>query len=390
MAMRVEDVAAAGGFTSAAPDDEADDLAARALCARLLELRPGGFRVVATARVTTMKGPEERDAVLALPPLRPDPGLYERTGFSLGAEGRAVARRPAHPGQRRWSIRLPSPPGALGDLWGDTHFGEALGDAMRGLGEDVVVRRRSAAGQDPEHLDDVSLALRGLFPIPPVPGKVNVLWVISHPDAVDPAELADYDHVFAASEAWSAALSTRTGRPVVPLLQASRFERPAAAPEPDPSALGAVFVGTAHDGRQRPLVRMALEAGVPLAVYGRGWEDLPDGVWRGDYVDNQHLPDLYLGRGIVLADHWPDMARHGFIANRVFDAVACGARVLCDEVAGVHKVFDPRDVAVVRNADEMLEAFTGFCRTERRDDVPRPSLTFEDRARTLLAEVSRR
>src|SRR5205085_220858 len=116
--------------------------------------------------------------------------------------------------------------------------------------------------------------------------------------------------------------------------------------------------------------RMALDAGIPLAVYGRGWDNLPDGVWRAPYVDNHRLPEIYRRHGVVLADHWPDMARHGFIANRVFDAVASGARVLCDEVAGVHRVFDPRDVVVVRDRDDMRRAFDELRGSERDDDVP--------------------
>ena len=299
-----------------------------------------------------------------------------------------TGRIPAHPGQLRWSIKLPSVPGPAGDLWGDTHFGEALAEALRDLGEDVVTSRRAARPEGTTHLDDVSLTLRGLYPVRPMPGQVNVLWVISHPDEVDPSELEGYDHVFAASEPWSAVLAARGGRRVVPLLQASSFEVPPRAASPREA--GVVFVGNAGDGRRRPLIRMALDAGVPLVVYGRGWHSLPDGVWRGAYVDNRSLPELYSRYGIVLADHWPDMARHGFVANRVFDAVASGARVICDDVSGVHDLFDPRDVLVVHDAAQLGRAYAELRRTSREPDVPRPSLSFHHRARTLLAEVSRR
>ena len=215
---------------------------------------------------------------------------------------------------------------------------------MRDLGQDVVTSRRGAHAAGPTHLDDIALAVRGLYPIPPTPGQVNVLWVISHPDDVDHRELDGYDLVCAASVSWSAELAARTGREVVPLLQATEFQPPTSAPTSSRRESSVVFVGSANAGRERPLVWKAVEAGVELAVYGPGWEDLPDGLWRGEYVDNARLPELYHQHGIVLADHWPDMARAGFIANRVFDAVASGARVICDEVVGVHDVFDRRDV----------------------------------------------
>lgn len=355
--LRVADVAAVGGL----PTSGSDVVDVRALGARLLGRRPGGFRVAPLARVTSLAAAGDADLTHLL--------------------------CPAASAQRRWTLRIPSPPGALGDVWGDTHFAEALADALRGLGEEVVVSRRTTLEEPPADPGGVSLALRGLFPVAPVPGRTNVLWVISHPDEVDLAELDGYDHVFAASEPWSEALSRRAGRPVVPLLQASSFEPPTPRALPDPA--GVVFVGSAGDGRQRPLVRLALEAELPLAVYGPGWAGLPDGVWRAEYVENDRLPEVYREHGVVLADHWPDMARGGFIANRVFDAVAAGARVLCDDVLAVNEVFDPADVVVVRSGDEMREAFDRLRATPRRDDVPRPSLSFRDRARVLLDEVSR-
>ena len=37
----------------------------------------------------------------------------------------------------------------------------------------------------------------------------------------------------------------------------------------------------------------------------------------------------------MLADHWDDMREHGFISNRIYDALACGAVVVSDDVAGL-------------------------------------------------------
>lgn len=392
MALRVEDLAAVGGVA----EDVAD------LCAALLQRRPGGFRVAPAARATV--GPAAAARVVAPSPaphpgLPPDPDLYERIGFVVappppgtGGDGRrqiVVGRRRRAPEQRRWSVKLPSPPRRAGDRWGDTYFGDAVARALRELGEDVVTCRRGAHDAGPTGLDDVALAIRGLYPIAPTPGLVNVLWVISHPDDLDVSELEGYDLVFTASTPWSAELSERSGRSVLPLLQASEFVGPPATQgHRRRDELSVVFVGTALGERERPLVHTAVEAGVPLAVYGPGWEGLPDGIWRGPHVDNHQLPALYQRHGIVLADHWPDMARHGFIANRVFDAVASGARVVCDDVTGIHDVFDPRDVVVVHDAADISRAVADMQRVPRAEDIARPSLTFADRACTLMAAVS--
>lgn len=392
--LRAQDVAAVGGLGTSTTRTEA----VLDLCARLLRQHPAGFRVVPTALVTSLQpdGPSAHD--LPSQPLLPaDPGLYQRIGFVTErrespdrpvAEWVVTGRHRERPDQLRWSIKLPSLAGHKGDNWGDTHFAEALGEALRGLGQDVVTCRRGAHAAGPTHLDDVALSIRGLHLVPPTPGQVNVLWVISHPDEVDPGEFDGYDLVFAASHAWSAELSARTGQEVIPLLQATEFGPPPGAPTQLPTEPSVVFVGSAHSGRERPLVQKALDAGVRLAVYGPGWEGLPAGVWRGAYIDNHRLPELYHRHGIVLADHWPDMARNGFIANRVFDAVASGARVICDDVVGLHDVFDPRDVVVVRTSEEIARAVAELSGSERDVDVPRPALSFDDRARSLLALVS--
>ena len=369
LALRTDDVVAVGGLDDGLPWEAA----ALDLSHRVGARRPGGLRVApgalvsVTGQVPDGAGPRPMPVVADLPA---DPDLEDTLLRS--------------PGALRWSLKLPSGPGPVGDRWGDTHFGDALAGALRSLGQEVVTARRGAHGAM-SHLDDVSLAIRGLHPIPATPGTVNVLWVISHPDDVGVEELTGYDLVLAASEPWARAMAERSGREVLRLLPATEFVAPACEPG---TAAEVVFVGAANQERERPLVRRTLEAGVPLAVYGPGWESLPEGVWRADYVDNRELPGLYHRHGIVLADHWPDMARDGFVANRVFDAVACGARVISDEVAGLHEVFDPDDVAVARTPEEVRAAYERFRAAGGRPSGRRTSLSFRDRAEALLDLVT--
>lgn len=355
-AVRADDYVAQGGLAAS----ESVRAGIEALSRQLRSRRPGGSRLVPSTMVTS-SGADTG------PPAAPTPA---------GLAARATDRR------RRWSLSLPSPPGVRGDTWGDTHFAEALAAALRRQGEDVVQRRRGAHHAGPTDLDDVVLALRGIRPVPPRPGCVNVLWVISHPDEVDPREFDGYDVVCAASTAWSHSMSARSGRSVFPLLQATEF-RPPEDVTPFPSEPTLVFVGSTDGRRDRRLVRAAADSGVPLAVWGKGWEGLPRGVWRGEYLDNHLVPEVYARHGVVLADHWPDMARNGFIANRVFDAVAAGAYVISDDVRGLHDVFDPADVAVARTPDDVADALEQFRASMRRPGVARASLSFDDRAGEL-------
>ncbi len=166
-----------------------------------------------------------------------------------------------------------------------------------------------------------------------------MLWVISHPELVEPDEPAQYDAVFAASEHWSRGQSDEFGVPVTPLLQATnpaRFTPSAAEPDTGERLL---FVGSTR-GEFRPVVRDALAAGLDLSVYGVGWEAfLPPEQISGEFIGNEYLPAAYASAGVVLNDHWPDMAAQGFLSNRLFDAAACASRIVTDEAAGLTDVF---------------------------------------------------
>ena len=261
---------------------------------------------------------------------------------------------PARDGRQRWGIRTPSTAGVWGDDWGDTHFAESLARAIRAVGHDAVTYRRDALDAPVRELDDVSLAIRGLEPVAPVPGRRNVLWIISHPDEVTAEELAGYDLVYAASAAWAGDAAARFGRPVLTLEQATEVDETALELDGPPAA-EAVFVGGAST-RPRPMVDLALEAGIPLAVHGHGWERLPAGTWRSPHVPNRELPHLYARHPLVLADHWPDMAADGFIANRVYDAAAAGALVATDPVRGIEERTDLATV-VCRTVDDLRAAY---------------------------------
>lgn len=399
--VRAEDLMETGGF------DEGFDssLADLDLCLRLGHLRGGSFRLVPQVVVTQEHETSwsDRDRARLVEQWRgrlpePDPDVYRRLQLHLAGIGSdhhdvpaarvSLGRDPDRPADRlRWSLKLPSTRGHWGDRWGDTHFANGLARALRALGQDVVICRLGAHDAGPTHLDDVSLTVRGLHPAPPVPGQTNVLWVISHPDDVDPDELSGYDLVFAASAAWSRAMGERSGREVLPLLQASEFAPAPPVRLPPPEDREVVFVGSTHDGRRRRLVEDAVASGIPLAVHGAGWEGLvPDHVWKSEYVPNEDLPALYRRHGLVLADHWPDMAANGFVANRVFDAMAAGARVLSDDVVGIEQRFGPDLVRVCRGPDDLRDSVLGWP-TESGQESPVTGLTFADRARVLLDAV---
>ena len=296
--------------------------------------------------------------------------------------------------QLRWAIRIAAHPGPRGDSWGDVFFAEDLANALRRLGQQVVVDRRQAYSRSTSYLDNVTITLRGLDDVVPLPGRLDFLWVISHPDLVTSQEASRYARVYAASHAWAAKKSQEWTIRVDPLLQAtdpSRFH-PVESPTPVVSD-DVLFVGSFRQNRR--ILADAVNAGVDVSLYGRGWRDtaLSDFV-RADFIPNAELGSAYSRAGVVLCDQWRDMAEEGFAANRLFDAVASGARVVSEPVLGGEDVFGElvhfySDEADLRRAvgDERDRFFLP-------DDVRRArakefacSHSFDQRASVMLADA---
>jgi hypothetical protein len=282
-----------------------------------------------------------------------------------GGTWRAVVARSAIRAQpvaaRRWALKIGAPPGRRGDPWGDVFFADDLAAALRSLGNDVVVDRDGAGLRPSAYLDRVVLNLRGYQVVPRQPGAAHLLWIISHPADVQVAEMRQYDRVYVASRTWHEELRAQ-GVQAHPLLQATnpdRFRPDAGQPGTGPDLL---FVGNSRH-QLRPIVADARAVGLRPTVIGRDWEKfLPADEIAAMSIDNADLPGAYRSAGIVLNDHWGDMVSHGFLNNRLFDAVAAGARVVSDDVPGIAEVFGDA-VAVYRTPEDLGR----LCAPQRRD-----------------------
>lgn len=313
----------------------------------------------------------------------PERDAYEAAGLEIAQMGfdrqphaapkpvlvRAATGPDGTPRRTRWNLKHAATPGPAGRRWGDTHFADALAAALRSAGHEVVTSPRGAHDSPAGVHDDVALAIRGTVRVHPQPGRTNVLWVISHPEDIDVLELREFDLVFAASEAWAHRMTIASGREVVPLLQAADTRR--FYPPEQESSRGEhpVFVGQARLDSPRAIVMDALAAGLEPHVWGPRWEQhLPEHLVQGDYFPNEELGALYRRAPLVLNDHWTDMAEHGFISNRLFDAAACAAPVLSDPVPGIDELFG--GLVQTYSAPEEIQAFAaggaGFPSLERR------------------------
>jgi GT2 family glycosyltransferase len=370
LALRYADAAALRGFDPVFSNGMEDV----DLCHRLAQRRPGHFRVLDAAPVVhhESRTPGRYDKHLANRAVyldrwqrvvepRDDASLWATRGLRVvdhdigpGKHGEPPRLRVPRPvlvrearlqvresTRLRWAIKNPAPAGAGGERWGDTHFAASLTAALREHGQEVVLDRRPEWDRATGRHDDVVLVLRGLIRHDPSPEQVSLLWVISHPELVTPDEVHGYDRVLAAGAAWAERRSRDWATRIDPLLQATDphlFHPDAAEPDTGDRVL---FVGNSRR-ELRPVVRDALDAGLPLAVYGDLWSGLvPAEVVRGRSIPNDQLAAAYRSAGVVLNDHHEAMRVGGFVSNRLFDAVASGARVITDPVDGLAGLFGP-------------------------------------------------
>lgn len=294
-------------------------------------------------------------------------------------------------------ITVAAPTRRVAPGWGDWQFGRGLAAALRRRGVGAVVLPADEAAGGVGRSAAVQLVLRGLRPLPRSDGQVHALWVISHPELVTTAECDDADLVFVASDLFAETLRQRTRTPVEVLPQATD----AAHFTPRPGDPGLAFPVTVVANTRhvlRPIVRDALSVGIRPALFGSGWRSLVDpALVVADHVSYERLPVLYSSAGVVLNDHWPTMRAWGFVSNRVFDVLACGAPVVSDHVPEIvtavgDAVPMPSDPSRLRTVVEDVLADPGAARERAAEGraVVLASHTFDRRAQQLLAELEDR
>lgn len=290
-----------------------------------------------------------------------------------------------HEEKPSFCLKIGAPSWEEAERWGDLHFARAVERELRRRGHRCLVQVLPEWEDDAGLEYDVALVIRGLSRHLPKPGQLNVLWNISHPDELSGEECDGYDLVCVASERFAEELRGRTETPVVVLEQATDpalfFPDPAPEYEHD-----LVYVANSR-GVLRPIVRDLLPTDLDLAIYGANWEGLIDTRHVvAEHVPNAELRKVYSSARIVLCDHWDDMREHGFISNRIYDALACGATIVSDEVAGLKERFGNR-VLTYRDASELRELTDRLLGEERRPQTEVTVETFEERVDRLLAAV---
>jgi len=385
-----------------------------------LARRSGRTVLASDARVPVGKGfgttSSDDDLQLASTWREPPPGTIEAWASAGLAPG--GSRLPDAP--LRWVIDIAAPGGPLGQRWGDHHFAAALARSLERQGQLATIDTRSSRGRATRALEDVVVVLRGLDQVERGTERFRILWVISHPELVEADEVRTADASYAASASWAARRNGDWGTTIQPLLQCTdpeRFRPPgwssselASVSRPTESRGGldtpprssaatrpaVLFVGNARKQARRPVVDLAVAHASEFVLYGAGWDGQAAEHVAAISVPNAELGELYSSAGIVLNDHWADMREEGFVSNRLFDAVACGARVLSDHIDGLDELFGGA-VQTFRDEADFVRMVHEPFDEHFPDDATRLEIaerirhdhTFDARASELIATVVR-
>jgi glycosyltransferase involved in cell wall biosynthesis len=294
-----------------------------------------------------------------------------------------------------FALTTAAPSADVAPRWGDWHLAEAVSRALQRRGHDVRVQSVGEVDEPVSRTRDVQLVVRGKAPVRRTVGQRHVLWVISHPDLLTVPECDEADLVLVASERFAAELRGRTRTPVATLLQATDVNR--FAPRPvDPAWAHPVTIVANARHVLRPIVADALAAGLRPAIVGRGWDRLVDpALVVAEQVPNDELATVYSSTGVLLNDHWADMRAHGFVSNRLFDALACATPVISDDLPELASLFGPAVATYTDPADlrdRVAEILDDPDAARRRASVGRDRVvahhTFDHRAAELLHHLA--
>jgi hypothetical protein len=296
---------------------------------------------------------------------------------------------------RNWFIRTSSPSGKESTQWGDTYFAEDLAAALSELGTSAKVLFRDQILQRELRENAVVVTIRGVVPMRPVAGAINILWIISHPAQLTKRELKQFDIVFAASESWAQKYAKKWKVPIWALLQATNSNLFNTSASPQNRANNLLFVGNTR-GIHRSAVRTASVSRDDLEVVGKGWEKyISRKQIKAQSLTHEQVANEYKNTKVVLCDHWSDMAAQGFISNRIFDALACGAIVISDYVAGIENYFN-NSVITYNNPSELEVILGGIHFSNYENPVSKKvtediaqNHTFLNRAQALISEANK-
>lgn len=281
--------------------------------------------------------------------------------------------------------------------WGDYHLAFLLKKELERKGHRVLIQILPEWDNEEGSKYDVVLVFRGLSRYTVKSNQINIMWNISHPDDVALGEYEDYNYVFIASSYWAEKISKKVSIPIASMLQCTspeRFFLPSSR-ELKKYRRQLLFIGNSRD-IYRKVIKDLLPTNYQLAVFGKNWDGLIAKKYiNGTYIKNNHLYKYYGSADVLLNDHWDDMREKGFVSNRIFDGLSCGAFIVSDRVYAMGDI--ERFVQVYDSKEELANLLEYYLENPEKREVKalkgmayvRQYHTFKNRADQISSVINK-
>ena len=265
-------------------------------------------------------------------------------------------------------IAIKSPNPTDNQTWGDYFFALSLKKSFEKKGFKVFLHQFQDwyTNKDDE---DIVIVLRGLRKYIPNDKHINIMWNISHPEAVDLDEYESYDIVFIASLEYTKVMDEKLDTNVKPLLQCT--DPDVFYPKYDEKCKEDIlFVGKTRNV-YREIIKDISSTNHDFSVYGEGWGEYIDKKFiKGEFIPNDILNQYYSSCKILLNDHWDYMRDLDFPSNRLFDALACGAFVISDNINSAKYLFED-NIVTYENPEDLDKKIKFYLENDLERDKKR-------------------
>lgn len=258
-------------------------------------------------------------------------------------------------------------------VWGDEVLAQGLAKALARSHPARVVSEDDIVTGVVDLSNDIVVYFRERFP--KRLGRHNILWLqnaresfhanLSRDDwqklCLDD-QIAEFDAIGCASSHWASRVTELGGRGFYfPQFADVDVFRP--SPPDFGVRLDLVYVSNNIKGEAvsreflYPLCDYAAREGVRFSIYGGGWQDaerfdLVRPFWKGP-APSHTVPMIYSSSKIVLNLHMSSHRSEGVITSRIYEALACGARVMSDSVMCSDEFFEG-NCRIFEDRNEMM------------------------------------
>lgn len=123
-------------------------------------------------------------------------------------------------------------------------------------------------------------------------------------------------------------------------------------------AFDLLYVG--DNDRQSPAVASAIEAKLPMSIYGRFWAgNIDDEFIKGEYINENDLGAYFSSAKINLVNVAAHESEIGIIPSRIYDVAASKGFIIAPYNKAIEEVFGDA-IPMFRNADELKDLYEKY------------------------------